>query len=311
MKCNQPIMINGIQCACGDCPACRCNETNDYIIRFNATGSYMYKYFITLTYEDATLPYYGLCRDDASLFLSQLRELSPGCKYVLIGEYGGRFCRPHYHINLFTPDPLDNPWSDIEGIWNYGIIDIKDLNDCKEELKRLNYIAKYHSTIVLSQGIYRLKDYPVYYRELDDDTKESAKKRLCERLGMDDLNLSSYPIVKCLDSFRIISKGVGVELLNDKSFQDNIRQNKFFVENNNGKNCSLPVYYSDKLDINSKINRNIALYKYSKSRAPNAIDVLAVELQDYDSANSSMYRVWRDKYQKSVLERKMHRQKEL
>lgn len=60
--------------------------------------------FVTLTYADEHLPEGGsLCPRDPQLFLKRLRKAIHPLKlrYYLVGEYGDRTFRPHYHLALF------------------------------------------------------------------------------------------------------------------------------------------------------------------------------------------------------------------
>lgn len=64
--------------------------------------------FVTLTYNDDHIPEGGtLNPDDTKLFLKRLRKAYHPLKlrYYLVGEYGDRTLRPHYHIALFGVPP--------------------------------------------------------------------------------------------------------------------------------------------------------------------------------------------------------------
>lgn len=312
MKCVNQRLVNGVKVSCGKCPACFANETNSLIIRFRASAKHCAKYFLTLTYRDDSLPFSGVYQPDVEVFFDNLREcIGKSFKHVSVAEYGGRFCRPHYHINLFSDEKILNVRTIIEDCWSLGRVDVKDLNNVTNDLKRLNYVAKYHSTIILSQNIYRLADYPLFFRQDDDETIYSAKQRLAHRLGVGEVDLWQYNIVPCAPPFRMVSKFIGAELLDSPEFLQSVKSGKFFVENNNGKLCALPSYYVDKLSIDDRVRRNLANLDYAVNRKENAIDVLSYQLNDVDLANEIMYKKWLENYNKSVLERKRHKQKEL
>ena len=58
--------------------------------------------FLTLTYADVPEDG-GLCKRDLQLFMKRLRkEQGVGVRFYGVGEYGGRFGRPHYHVLLFN-----------------------------------------------------------------------------------------------------------------------------------------------------------------------------------------------------------------
>jgi hypothetical protein len=64
-----------------------------------------FSYFVTLTYNDESLPdNKSLDKRDAQLWLKRFRKLYPSgtIRYFLVGEYGEKTMRPHYHAVLFT-----------------------------------------------------------------------------------------------------------------------------------------------------------------------------------------------------------------
>lgn len=105
---------------CGQCMDCRLAYSRDWAVRCSLEASmHEHNYFVTLTYDDNTLPrgeyidYNGdifdsqLVRRDVQLFIKNLREWervqhgNTGIKVFYCGEYGGQTSRPHYHICLF------------------------------------------------------------------------------------------------------------------------------------------------------------------------------------------------------------------
>lgn len=95
---------------------------------------------------------------DAQLFMKRLRfnlaKLNPSARvrFYLVGEYGERFGRPHYHIALFgedfsddrryhyTSDSGHNVWrsSRLEELWPYGNSEVGELT-----IESAAYIAAY------------------------------------------------------------------------------------------------------------------------------------------------------------------------
>lgn len=71
-------------------------------------------YFLTLTYAPEYTRitkngFMGLSKDDFQRFVKRLRKRHEGntgkpLKYYAVGEYGGRFKRPHFHVILFNAD---------------------------------------------------------------------------------------------------------------------------------------------------------------------------------------------------------------
>lgn len=61
--------------------------------------------FLTLTYDDFSLPNYGqLVKRDLQLFFKRLRKAGYKFRYVACGEYGELRRRPHFHVALFGCD---------------------------------------------------------------------------------------------------------------------------------------------------------------------------------------------------------------
>jgi hypothetical protein len=63
-------------------------------------------WFVTLTYDPEHLPHGGSLRQaHISTFVKALRKKVPSkVRYFGVGEYGGKFGRPHLHLILFGPD---------------------------------------------------------------------------------------------------------------------------------------------------------------------------------------------------------------
>lgn len=315
MKCLKPIKIGNSFFACGSCEACCANKANDYIIRLRATARHMSRYFLTLTYEDACLPFNGLLKDDLQFFIrdlkKRLKKMSITVKYVAIGEYGGAFCRPHYHINLFTSEKVKNINTLLESLWSLGFVNIKDLNKSDNDVRALEYIAKYHSTSCLSRDVYRIKGYPLFFRIEDEETKKECLLRLSDRFGIDVKCLSTFDYVKCSDPFRLTSRGIGEELLYEKSFLSHLENGSFFTTNNNNRLSRLPRYYVDHLSLKDKVRCNLARLDFAQNRDINNIDMLAIEWQDVNKAQQFLSNKWKINYEENVINAKKKRQRNL
>ena len=92
---------------CGDCIECRFST----IVRpWTVRGIKELRYherssFITLTYDSKHLPSNSsLDRRHIKAFARELLSSYPDCRYLYCGEYGGKFCRPHYHAIIFGHD---------------------------------------------------------------------------------------------------------------------------------------------------------------------------------------------------------------
>ena len=133
-----------IELPCGKCAACLCNKREDWSTRLCHEASVYGEdvCFVTLTYNDQHLPHTDdqpylvdgvknprkcfdwstgtptLCLRDVQLFLKRLRKaLEPRkIRYYLVGEYGSKFSRPHYHLMIFGYKPTDLVlWKRING----------------------------------------------------------------------------------------------------------------------------------------------------------------------------------------------------
>ena len=134
---------------CGKCIGCRLDRTRNNAIRaMHESEMHDRSSFLTLTYDDANLPYNEgsiyptLLKRDLTLFIKRLRKyLEPnkirkyGC-----GEYGDATQRPHYHLLLFGEDfafdrELFSPGRDplytsatLTDLWGHGHAVIGDIS---------------------------------------------------------------------------------------------------------------------------------------------------------------------------------------
>lgn len=175
MRCFSPLSIvrpgasknaDRITVPCGKCTACLQNRRSQWSFRLNEElKAASFSSFITLTYDDENLPDPPfLQRHDLTLFLKRLRDhqvrkiiLPTGgekvskIKYYAVGEYGGRFGRPHYHIILFNCSPK----LDIEKIWNKGMVHIGKVTSAS-----IHYVTGY-----VIQEVNDDLDIPIHVRE--------------------------------------------------------------------------------------------------------------------------------------------------
>lgn len=105
---------------CGRCPKCIKRKVSQWSFRLLQEEKHsLSAHFITLTYATRHLPFrnggWSICKRDVQLFIKRLRKSSgdgSNIKYFAVGEYGGRFKRPHYHIIMFnaTPELICKAW---------------------------------------------------------------------------------------------------------------------------------------------------------------------------------------------------------
>lgn len=178
MECLSPILstttLHGrLWLPCGKCNPCKQRKGRDWFIRlkkeFDSTS--LPSYFITLTYDNENIPIVesdddntvniGFDKKAVQLFIQQIKNFTRqgvpkkfrpkrfepfegeyNLKYFAIAEYGGLFNRPHYHILMFGLKwNKENTVEIIEKLWNYGFIDVGEVND-----KSICYITDYMVT---------------------------------------------------------------------------------------------------------------------------------------------------------------------
>lgn len=132
MQCISPLTINHASerhiVPCGKCNFCLENRRNDWCFRLGVElKNSVTAYFITLTYNDDTVPISDqgvktLSKRDLQLFFKKLRKKqsqvsSLKLRYFMAGEYGPETQRPHYHAILFN---LDVPYEFLQLSWSNG-----------------------------------------------------------------------------------------------------------------------------------------------------------------------------------------------
>lgn len=143
---------------CGKCIGCLKDRANDWSVRnyheLFVTGK---SSFLTLTYAPEHLPENGsLVKADVQKFMKRLRKrlwkyFRTRVRYFLVGEYGSKGARPHYHVLLFGWDFPDRRfWSVnkydhflyvsdfLSKCWKYGWHTIGDVT-----MESIKYVSKY------------------------------------------------------------------------------------------------------------------------------------------------------------------------
>lgn len=118
-RCDSSFNLDGQWIPCGKCLNCKANRVSGWSFRLHKEWERSSSaHFVTLTYDEATVPYYGeyqsLHKIDVQNFLKRLRKLNPQkLKYYAASEYGPDTYRPHYHIVLFNaiPETIEKAWT--------------------------------------------------------------------------------------------------------------------------------------------------------------------------------------------------------
>lgn len=114
---------------CQKCILCKDKKAVDWATRVTCEGNYHVNcpWWITLTYNDLSLPKDGLMKRDFQNFMKRLRERVERViceelrlRFVGVGEYGGNTARAHYHSVIYGLPTLSAKeiLSHIENAWS-------------------------------------------------------------------------------------------------------------------------------------------------------------------------------------------------
>ncbi|QCS36266.1 replication initiator protein [Capybara microvirus Cap1_SP_200] len=141
---------------CRKCQGCKLDYSRSWALRcVHESRLYKENCFITLTYDDLHLPSdRKLVKKDVQDFFKRLRfHLSKEGKTVrffLVGEYGSRTKRPHYHAILFGFSPSDLVFANsrngisvfrsnfLENCWSNGFVFVGSVT-----FESCAYVARY------------------------------------------------------------------------------------------------------------------------------------------------------------------------
>lgn len=241
-----------IALSCGQCIGCRIAQSRRWAIRCTHEASlHTYNSFVTLTYNDDSLPENGsLVKRDVQLFLKRLRRRFPclRIRFYCCGEYGEKLSRPHYHIILFGHDFHDKyHWSTrngvrlyrsaiLESLWTFGYSSVGDVN-----FESAAYVARY------------------CLKKRNGDIKESHYRGLAQE-------------------FSTMSRRPGIAREWIEQFKDDVYPHDYVVLLN-GVKCKPPRYYDNIYDLTNsedmlliKSNRQ----EYAEGNPDNLYDRLSV-----------------------------------
>jgi len=165
VSCLSPRIFNGRECPCGGCSGCAASKKDEWITRLQLEDqSGVGRVCVTLTYSDENLPAGGnLSTAHYKDFLRRLRKKLAragvtGLRFFLVGEYGEKTGRPHYHAILWgipahlvpsigAPDGktyLALPKSErVKFAWVYGHAYVDSL--MLQDKSAFEYVCKYLS----------------------------------------------------------------------------------------------------------------------------------------------------------------------
>lgn len=188
----------------------------DWVLRCSwEARKHPYNWIVTLTYEDAFLHFTKkgnatLCKRDFQLFMKRLRKRYPDEKirYLVRGEYGGMFGRPHFHVILFSfaASSKEEAGFRLSDEWPYGGVYVDTYSD-----RAVQYVTDY---------ILKSDDMSVY-----DD----------EDIVLPYINVSQRP-------------ALGANFLDSQTAARAMRTNDYILLDENDVRRGIPRYLANKLD---------------------------------------------------------------
>lgn len=142
-----------LQLPCGKCTECKAKRAVEWGLRArHEISEHDENCFLTLTYDDESLPSHLVVKSEFQKFMKRLRKHTKSkLRYMVSHEYGGRTGRPHHHAIIFGYNPSNQKYlfeapsgeplftsNEIEKLWKHGFHSIGTANE-----KTAYYIASY------------------------------------------------------------------------------------------------------------------------------------------------------------------------
>lgn len=238
MGCITPITVHkktsnmSIPVPCGKCPECVARRTSSWSFRLMQEEKRSSSaYFVTLTYDTESVPltrggFMDLSKCHVQKFIKALRKRQPAgslpLKYFLVGEYGGRSRRPHYHIILFNAGLSSLIGASYETQVKHGTIELDGQIPFRNSSWPFGHITV--GTVSGASVGYTMKYIAKPWRPMhrnDDRT----------------------PV------FSLMSKGIGSNYITPQMVQWHLHDpiDRMYCVLLDGKKVSMPRYYKDKI----------------------------------------------------------------
>lgn len=263
-KCISPINLkdNPISVPCGNCLPCMKNRASNWSFRLiQESKRAETAYFVTLTYDTDTVPitnngFMSLDKKDYQKFMKRLRKVNTKkLKYYTVGEYGGKFNRPHYHAIMFNLDlstligkpmakqfergilPMDGKFPVESQIWGKGHVTIGKVSEAS-----IGY-----TLIYISKG----GEVPKHQR----DDRQPEFSLMSKRIGSNYLTTKTKIVVNeyLNKKGNIIRRKTEILDMSDSKMQrwhkDDL-VNRYYVNIKTSEGLAkapMPRYYKDKL----------------------------------------------------------------
>lgn len=158
--CENPKYYNRMWRACNQCPKCKARRQREWTLRgkLEALNHKNETIFATFTYDDKHMVKTAkwkenkfdqggtLVKRDATLLIKRLRKYlgknHKKIKYILCGEYGEKYFRPHYHAIFYGINPLEISDEEWRMIWKKGNVQIKPVTSINQIAYVVGYINK-------------------------------------------------------------------------------------------------------------------------------------------------------------------------
>jgi len=179
MRCISPVTLKNergdippfFTFPCGKCVYCQDRKIKEWTVRIQKELKYSdTANFITLTYAENPGT---LIKEHIQLFFKKLRHVSK-CRYYCVGEYGGNYGRPHWHILLFN---FKGSQGDITRCWENGFIHCGDVR-----IQSIKYVLSYFFNVDGKKNVVMMSRRPgIGYKYLE--MKEYHRKNKLFRIN--------------------------------------------------------------------------------------------------------------------------------
>lgn len=253
---------------CGKCVACLKKRVSGWSYRLQKQERQSKSaFFVTLTYNTENVPltkngYMSLSKEDVQKFFKRLRKAQANremeeckvCKgvrkicrqvksqneevcnltkisYYLVGEYGGKTQRPHYHVIIFGADILE-----VENAWKINGKELGNIHCGTVSGASVGYTLKYIHKEKLIDPVTGRKEYKIGTGQKDDRVSE----------------------------FSLMSKGLGKNYVNEKTIAWHKADllNRYYLPYE-GKKLPLPKYYRKMIYTEEELKK---IQKHMKKR---------------------------------------------